>query len=137
MHFFANAACRLLCLAAYCVPLLVQPSRFSAQTLTLSDIHHVIWDPSRSRLLVSAGCSVLFINPEAGLINHRLTLGAVADKIAVSGDGRFLYAAVNARGVVARFQLESDTEDLEIALGTDSAGLALVATSMVALPNRF
>ena len=106
------------------------------RVLQLPQIYDFVWDATRSRLLVSAGSTIIMVNPETAEIEETIASGLTASRIAISDDGQFLYAAIPSRGVVDRYRLQTHGKDIEIPLGQDSQGRPLTATSIVVLPGQ-
>jgi len=101
------------------------------QTMAVSaGVDDLIWDASRSRFLASTGTSVLVVDPEAPAIERMIAVGDRAGRIAVSGDGQFLFVAVDARAVVKRYRLGSGDLDGENAVPT-LGSVAVVAMASV------
>lgn len=115
----------------------------AAQTVTppsivlpYSSVNDLVWDGTRSRILVSAGSDVVIVNPETVQVEDKIQIGATAETIAISDDGQYLYAGVSARGVIQRYIVASHAKDLEFSLGTDAANRMLVATSIAVVPGQ-
>jgi hypothetical protein len=123
-----------LCLAIW-ANLAADPATITPQMLPLSYVHDMVWNDARARLFLSTGSAVVIVNPETAQIEDTIESGDVAGRIAVSGDGQYLYAAVGARGIIERFNVDSHKQDLTITLGTDNQGHNLTAASMIVLPG--
>src|SRR6266478_220357 len=79
---------------------------FPIKTLQLSSsLTDLIWDATRSRFLAAAATDVLTIDPEAASVESTLAVSDTVDRIAISGDGQFLYASVRARGAIKRYRM--------------------------------
>ena len=123
----------LLCIA-YAV---VAHAAVNLQTLTLSSgPSDMVWDATRSRFFASSGSSVVMINPETAQVEDTIPVGAVANHLAVSSDGTYVYAGIDASAAVWRFQIASHALDLQIPLGTDSQGRNLSAVALAAIPGQ-
>jgi uncharacterized protein (TIGR03437 family) len=122
----------LIALAGFSI---ATPTR--AQVLFLPNVvNDIVWDPTRSRFFASSGSSVLVINPESVQVEDSISTGDVAEKIAVSGDGQYLYVSIQSRRVVRRYNVQSRTQDLEFSLGTDRGGERWWAAALVVLPGQ-
>src|SRR5690349_18742308 len=82
----------------------------TSRVLELPQIYDFVWDATRSRLFVSAGSSILMVDPETGSIEETIASGLIATRIAVSDDGQYLYAGIGARGVIHRFELRTRSQ---------------------------
>lgn len=89
--------------------------------------HDLAWDSSHGVLYASVsgpsskyGDSILVIDPSTGSILRSVFAGSGPDKLAVSDDGQYLYAGLNAESVIKRFRLPDLTLDNTITLGTDA-----------------
>jgi hypothetical protein len=87
------------------------------------------------------------INPETAQIEGTIPIGSHGGQIAISGDGQYLYVALEdatapyqSQGVIARYVIQSHALDLQIPLGqyTDPVGLPAVlgVQAMVVLPGQ-
>src|SRR5581483_3226140 len=84
----------LALLAGYAPVLHAQSISFS--TLTLPQIaNDIVWDETRSRFFASSGTNVLMINPETAKVEDTIPTGNLANQIAVSSDGQYLYVALD------------------------------------------
>lgn len=100
----------------------------------------LIYDSLRKVIYVAAaaaqkpqGASIATLDPTTGRVTRWYPLEAEPNQLAVSGDGRYLYAGMG--NLVRRIDLNSWTADLDIPLRQDSAYGARGAYSMVALPG--
>ncbi len=94
-------------------------------------VRDVVWDATRSRLFVSTETGIVMVNPDTGTVERTVSEGEGVRTAAVSDDGRYLYAALETRGVVQRYRLDDNALDLEIVLG---AGLK--PTALIVPPGR-
>ena len=76
------------------------------------------------------------INPETAKVEDTISIGDIADRIAVSDDGQFLYVGIGSRALIKRYQLQSHNIDLQISVGTDAQGRNLMPASMIVLPGQ-
>jgi YVTN family beta-propeller protein len=108
------------------------PSLFSAGGLDTRVVNEptndVAWDPWHGRLYASVpgtsatrGNSVLVIDPATGAVLRSVLVGSEPSRLAVSGDGRFLYVGLDGASAVKRYLLPDLTLDLTIPLGSHPA----------------
>jgi hypothetical protein len=99
------------------------PDAFSLGT------NDLVYDPYDGLLYASvpgsaglAGNSLAQINPVTGRVQASFYLGSEPGKLAVSDDGRAIYAGLNGAAAVARFNVAAQAVDLRFSLGTGSFG---------------
>jgi hypothetical protein len=68
------------------------------------------------------GDSVVVIDPEAGTMGPAIPVGSPPGKLALSDDGRYLYVALDQRGMVRRLDLPSLSVGMEFSVGAGSLG---------------
>src|SRR5579864_7074862 len=88
-----------------------------------------VWDDTRSRLWVADGKTINIVNGDTGAIEETFSVNDAPFRIAVSGDGAYLYSALSSRAAVQRFSLATRTMDFEITLGAR-------VTAIASLPNN-
>ena len=109
----------------------------NTQTLQLpSPPSDFVWDASSSHFFVSSGAAILVVDPTTASVVDTLALGGPAQKIAISGDGQTLYAAIGARGVIERYGVKDHALQAQIALGRNSSGQYVQPAAMAVLPNH-
>lgn len=86
-------------------------------------------------MIVSAGSSIITVDPETGRVGETLTAGFVAERIAISADGSALYATVDRTGLIRRYQLPDMSIEYEIDMGRSLFGRNVVARSMAVSPS--
>ena len=105
---------------------------------------HVVWDQASSRLYVavpgdnqSNPGEVVGLDPMTGVFGPRIVHGADPRRLAVSGDGQFIYATSREGNFISRFNLPALTPSLAIPLGGNATGLFRAGEIRVApgLPN--
>lgn len=111
-------------------------ARIAPGVLTLGYVRDLVWDATRGRLYACIGSSVVAIDPETATVVDTIVSGVAVDRLAVSADGSYLYAAVGSRGVIQRYQIANHNPDLEINLGTDAQGRYLTAYAIAVLPDQ-
>jgi uncharacterized protein (TIGR03437 family) len=102
----------------------------------------IVWDGTRSRFFASSGTNVVVINPETAQVEDTIAVGNSINKIAVSDDGQYLYAAIvdtyyRSLGIVNRYRIQSHSLDLQIPLGIYTGGnIPRGVLAMVVLPGQ-
>src|SRR5437016_5806090 len=105
-----------LCLVLILIWGSLQPGRaqsIGVSTLTLPQgVNDIVWDGTRSRFFASSGTTVLMINPETAQVEDTIDVWSPANRIAVSGDGQYLYVALgngsfDSLGIVNRYQIQN------------------------------
>lgn len=129
---WSRAAVLLVALAA---GLWCQQAAVTAKALRLDGFQDWAWDETRSRMFVSTGSKILMVEPETLAIEDTLAAGGIAETIAISPDGQFLYAGVGERAAIERFDLGRKVMDLEIPLNS-ATGARLAATAMTVVPGE-
>lgn len=106
------------------------------RTVSLSaPVAEMAWDETRGVFFAAAGREVLAVDPKAASAETRFSMESTVHHLAVSGDGRYLYAAMNDRGVVRRYRMADGGFDLEIPLGYSPMGPAR-ASALAVLPGE-
>src|SRR6185436_13611737 len=96
-----------------------------------------VWNGTRGRIIATSGANIVTINPDTGAIEDTLDLGVTAGRIAVTEDGKQVYAAIGSLAVIRRYRLDTHVQDLEIPLGTAGEYSTLAtAESIVVLPGQ-
>jgi DNA-binding beta-propeller fold protein YncE len=98
----------------------------------------IIYDPARNTIYASVPNSnnVVRINPSTGVIGPAVTNGATPGRLALSGDGQFLYVGINGANSIRRFDLQSSTTANEFTLGPGSFGNLLRAEEIEVMPGQ-
>lgn len=85
----------------------------------------VAWDSSHNLLFASIpstslkyGNSIVAIDPLTGTVKTSVFAGSEPNRMAISGDGQFLYVGLDGSSFVKRFLLPTLVEDISIPLGT-------------------
>lgn len=135
--------CVFSCVAFCCGAALSQESAGALSTITLKlHPHGGVWDPVSGRFLVSVGqgdpnwsSSIVFVNPDTGQVDDSIPVSDSPGRLAVSGDGQYLYVAINAKGVVRRFHLPSHAPDLDIPVVVPSGSTAIAIAIVPGQPQ--
>lgn len=100
----------------------------AAQMLELElPANDLVYDTVRQRIYVSVpsraggslGNTITAIDPATGAIGPSVFVGSEPGKLALSGDGRFLYVALDGAAAVRRVDAATLTPGLQFALGND------------------
>src|ERR1700722_6376723 len=83
------AACLVFCSARVFA---AEPS-ITTKRMTIGMLD-MVWDATRSKLFASAASKVVIIDTDAAKIVDTIATDGTADRIAVSDDGKYLYAAI-------------------------------------------
>src|SRR5919199_4527705 len=68
----------------------------------------------------ASGNSITPINPATGAVGTPVFVGSEPGKMAISGDGQFIYISLDGAAAVRRFDVASQTAGLQFSLGNDS-----------------
>ena len=86
----------------------------------------IAWDPTRDLIYASlpgsagaSGNSIVTLDPATGAITSSVFIGSEPNRLAVSGNGQFLYVGVDGSSTLQRYTLPAMTQDLSIDLGSD------------------
>lgn len=98
-------------------------------------VAEMAWDETRGIFLAAAGREVLGVDPTTATAETRFSMESTVHHLAVWGDGQYLYAAMNDRGVVRRYRMADGGLDLEIPLGYSRVGPAR-ASALAVVPGE-
>jgi hypothetical protein len=82
------------------------------------------------------GNSITPIDPFAGAIGSSVFIGSEPARLAVSDDGKYVYAALNGATSIRRFDIQSQTAGLEFPTGVDRYDGPLFAEDIEVLPGN-
>ena len=112
---------------------------YPAKVLTLDlPANDLVWDPYARRIYASLpssygvnGNTIAVINPFNGAVSSYHFAGSEPTKLALSSDGKYLYAGLNGNGSVQRFILPSFAPDINVNLDSNNSvvGVASLAVS--------
>ena len=109
-------------------------------TLTSNDI---IYDPVSQKIYASVpssagatGNSITIIDPFTGTVDTSIFIGSEPSKLAISNNGQYLYVALDGAASVRRFDITSQTAELQFALGSDSFFGPYYAEDIQVLPGN-
>jgi uncharacterized protein (TIGR03437 family) len=117
----------------------IQPARaqYAATSLPLSQVNGITWDATRARFFVGSGSDVLVIDPDAGQIVDTISVGAQLDQVALSDDGKYLYASLSGKGTIQRVRVQDHVVEASISLGVYTGGNTPRAVqAMIVLPAQ-
>lgn len=109
-------------------------------TLATNDL---IYDKASQKIYASVpssagsiGNSITSIDPVTGSIGSSVTVGSEPTKLAISDNGQFLYVGLDGTGAVRRFNLASQTAELQFSLGSDPFSGPYYADDIEVLPGN-
>lgn len=110
-------------------------------SLVVSDL---AWDATRNLLYASVpqgsndphANQVVIINPASGQITGSIVINADPGKLVVTGDGQYLYVALNASAQIARVNLATLAVEKSFAVGTDATYGTLYPESICAVAGQ-
>src|SRR5437016_2241986 len=100
----------MLLRAVFAVFLLWVPlvqAQIPTKSTALPFINDFVWDATRARFFITAGSSILLLDPESGQVEDTMVSGLTAGRIAVSDDGVYLYASIPSKSVIQRYRIDS------------------------------
>lgn len=109
----------------------------------LQETRDLIYDPHRGTLYASVPSnarrhadSLITLDPRTGRVEAAAHVGGNPGKLALSGDGRYLYALVEGETAVQRYDLTERKADLRFDLGMKDSQFSLVGTDIEVLANH-
>jgi DNA-binding beta-propeller fold protein YncE len=103
----------------------IQPARAQSTvtSLSLNQVNGIAWDATRARFFVGSGSNVLVIDPDAGQIVETISVGAQLDRIALSDDGKYVYASLSGQGTIQRVRVQDHVLEASISVGVYTEGI--------------
>jgi uncharacterized protein YjdB len=102
----------------------------------------LIYDPLRKLIYASVpgsagalGNTITVIDPETGLVGTSVFVGSEPGKLAISGNGQYLYVALDGAAAIRRLILATLTPDIQFSLGSDSSFGLRYAEDIEVLPG--
>ena len=117
---------RTILLAVLAIAVTQAPA--GAQVLEIAlPTNDLIYDSARQRIYASVpsragaglGNTITAINPATGALGPSVFVGSEPGKLALSGDGRYLYVALNGAAAVRRVDAATLTPGLQFVMGSD------------------
>ncbi|MBP8605655.1 MAG: PQQ-binding-like beta-propeller repeat protein [Phycisphaerae bacterium] len=111
----------------------ILPSQAATSVKIVSlDAYDVVYDSFSQRIYASVpsaaaayGNNLAVIDPVSGVIEDSVFVGSDPQKLAVSGDGEYIYIGLNGAGSVSRFHIPSKTvETFSLGTGSDATTYA-------------
>jgi hypothetical protein len=101
----------------------------------------LVWDPAHQQLYLSLPNTapanpntIAVVDPAGGSVAAAYFAGSQPDRLAISDDGRYLYAGLDGGAAVRRFSLPSFAKDIDLSLGSDPTYGAYVARDLAVAP---
>ena len=120
----------------------VKSTGFSISSVNI-EANDMTWDPVSQQLYLSIAGSdlthpntIASLNPVTRQFGAFVDAGTGANQLAISSDSSWLYAGIDKVGSVQRYVLPGLTGDLNVPLGSDSAGSAYTALALEAAPGN-
>lgn len=117
----------------------IQPAhaQYAVTSLPLNQINAIAWDATRARFFVGSGSDVLVIDPDAAEIVDTIPAGAQVDQVALSDDGKYLYASLSGKATIQRIRVQDHVVEAGIPLGLYTGGnTPRTVQAMVAVPGQ-
>jgi uncharacterized repeat protein (TIGR01451 family) len=122
------------------VAFISSPDSVNILNLTTKDL---AYDPVGQRIYASIpssvggtlGNSVLALDPVSGLASNPVFVGSEPGKLAISGDGHYLYVSLDGAGAVRRVDLPTQTAGLQFSTGVSDMQVVPGNANAVAVCN--
>ncbi len=105
--------------------------------------NEIIFDPNRQMLYASVpsiagtiGNSVTAVNPMTATIGASVFIGSEPRKLALTGDGHYLYVSLDGANAVRRFDLTTRMAGLQFSIGGDTFNGPYYVASLAAIPGH-
>jgi hypothetical protein len=102
----------------------------------------IIFDPFTRLIYASVagsagaiGNTITEIDPATGTIGRSFPIGSEPKKLAISDDGKTLYAGLDGAGAVRAFDIPTRTPGLQFSLGSDSSGNIFYVEDIEIMPG--
>ena len=112
-----------------------------SETVLQIETNDIIYDPSTRKIYASRPAiarsnrnSITTVDPERGVIESSIALSSEPGKLAISDDGKYLYAAVS--GGIQRIDLSTQKLDLQFSLGPAQYPASRIAVDMEVVPGN-
>ena len=116
---------------------LAKAQSLAVSALPLPEANDIVWNAACTRFFVGSGTNVLIVNPETAQIEGKIYVGTETTRIAVSDDGRYLYAALDGLGIISRYRIQDHFLEAQIALGLYTGGnTPRNVQEMIVLPGQ-
>lgn len=116
--------------------------QLSVKSFSIS-ANDLAFDPVSDKLYVtlpssygSGGNSIGIFNYHSMTLEKTVFVGSEPSKMAVSDDGKYIYTAFNGSSTVRRFNLLTQTADLQFPLGSDTNNGAYYAYDLSVMPGK-
>jgi hypothetical protein len=109
-------------------PTLTGNNSFSVSKVPIQ-ANDIAWDQGNQQFYLSVASgngtnanTITPLNPQTGVLGSSVSTGSEPGKLAVSTDGSYIYAGLNSAGSVHRYTLPALQSDIDIPLGSGTAG---------------
>src|SRR5437870_894398 len=117
----------LLLIAFLVVPALAAADDIRSIALPANDL---VWDPRTQRIYASVpatagpglGNTITAIDPYTLITGPSVFVGSEPNRLALSGDGHFLYVGLDGSAAVRRFNLQTQAAEIQFSLGASPLG---------------
>ncbi|MDE3186851.1 MAG: IPT/TIG domain-containing protein [Acidobacteriota bacterium] len=123
------------------VPPLTGNTSFTLSSVTI-EANDMVWDPVSQLMYLSVpssnaanGDTITTLNPATGQLGVSQAAGGEPDRLAVTSEGSYLYAGIDASGAVQRYTLPNLGADISIPLGSYSASQPYFAMDVESAPG--
>ncbi len=84
---------------------------------------------------MARGNSLTRINPVAGTLGSSIFIGSEPSRLAISSNNQYIYAGLDGAGAVRRFNVLSQSPEIQITLGFDETAGPLFADDIAVMPG--
>ncbi len=130
----------------------VDPLTISNENLTSSPVsittyvaivnNSMVYDPANGLFYLSVpsaagspyGNSIVSIDPATGALGKPITVGSEPNRMAITGDGRYLWVSLDGAAAVRRVDLSTGTADPQFSVATNGLD-SVVVSALAALPG--
>lgn len=130
----------LLILALIYIPhLLTAQYQINTLNITTNDL---VYDANSKRIYASIpsangsnGNSIGVINPNSFALENTVFIGSEPTVLAISDNGQYIYSGFSGSGTISRFNVTTQTAEIQFALGSDNSTGAYFAEDIEVMPG--
>ena len=130
----------LLILASICLPHLLS-AQYQVHTLNLTT-NDLVYDANTKRIYASIpsangsnGNSIGIINPNTFTLENTVSIGSEPTVLAISDNGQYIYSGFEGSATVRRFNVTTQTAEIQFALGNSVSNGAYYAEDIAVMPG--